>query len=244
MRIDKLLSELGLCSRKESALLVKQRALLLDGKPVTKASDPIDPATQTLTLKGEPVRYKRFFYVMLNKPEGYVSSTDDPGAPTVMELLPEQYRKAGLFPCGRLDRNTLGLMLLTNNGPLAHRLLSPKHHVEKTYAFFVKFPLSSEDVAQLEKGVTLETGEQTRPCRLVLDSPTSGRITLTEGKYHQIKRMAKAVHNQITYLERIAFGPLTLDPALSRGEWRELTLEEETALEKEGKIGEKSLENS
>ncbi len=231
MRIDKLLSELGLCSRKESALLVKKRALTLDGTPVLKASDPIDPETQTLCLNGEPVRYKKFFYLMLNKPEGYVSSTDDPGAPTVMELLPEQYRKAGLFPCGRLDRNTLGLMLLTNNGPLAHRLLSPKHHVEKTYAFRVKFPLSQQDVAALEAGIALETGEVTLPCRIVLQSQTQGEITLTEGKYHQIKRMAKAVHNQITYLERITFGPLALDPSLKRGQWRELTPQEEQALE-------------
>ena len=231
MRIDKLLSELGICSRKESALLVKKRALTVDGKPVQKASDPIDPEKQTLFLHGEAIRYKKFFYVMLNKPEGYVSSTDDPGAPTVLELLPEQYRKAGLFPCGRLDRNTLGLMLLTNNGPLAHRLLSPKHHVEKTYAFRVKFALSQADVAALEAGIALETGEVTLPCRIALFSPTEGEITLTEGKYHQIKRMAKAVHNQITYLERISFGPLTLDPALQRGDWRELSEAEEAALE-------------
>lgn len=233
MRIDKILSDLGLYSRRDTARLVKQRAVTVDGKPVSSPSLHVDPEAQTLCVNGQVIRYQRFFYLMLNKPEGYVSSTDDPGAPTVLELLPEQYRKIGLFPCGRLDRNTVGLMLLTNDGERAHRMLSPKHHVEKDYAFRVKFPLSEEDLSALEAGVELETGYRTLPCRVKLSSPTEGVITLTEGKYHQIKRMAKAVHNQIVFLERIRFGPLRLDPALERGQWRELREEEILALQEE-----------
>lgn len=230
MRIDKLLSDMGLYTRRETAKLVKQKAVTLDGKPVSSPSLHLDPDKQTLCIHGQPVRYQRFFYLMLNKPEGYVSSTDDPGAPTVLELLPEQHQRLGLFPCGRLDRNTVGLLLLTNDGETAHRLLSPKHHVAKDYAFRMKFPVSETDRCALEAGVELETGYRTLPCRVRLSSPTEGVITLTEGKYHQIKLMAKAVHNQIVFLERIRFGPLTLDPALERGAWRELRPEEIQAL--------------
>ena len=131
----------------------------------------------------------------------------------------------GLFPCGRLDKHTLGLMLLTNDGQLSHRLLSPKRHVAKSYAFGVKFPLSQADLQALEAGVDIG-GYLTKPCTVLLSGEREGTITITEGKYHQIKLMMEAVHNQITYLERITFGPLTLDPALERGEWRELNAEE------------------
>ena len=136
----------------------------------------------------------------------------------------------GVFPCGRLDKHTLGLMLLTNDGPLSHRLLSPKRHVGKTYAFSVKFPLSETDVKSLESGVDIG-GYVTKPCRVRLDGERAGEITIVEGKYHQIKLMMEAVHNQITYLERVSFGPLSLDPSLERGEWRELTADEIQALQ-------------
>ena len=135
----------------------------------------------------------------------------------------------GLFPCGRLDKHTLGLMLLTNDGQLSHRLLSPKRHIAKTYAFRVKFPLSEKDISELQSGVDIG-GYLTKSCTVTLTDEREGCITLTEGKYHQIKLMMEAVHNQIIYLERITFGPLSLDPALERGEWRELTNEEITAL--------------
>ena len=135
----------------------------------------------------------------------------------------------GLFPCGRLDKHTLGLMLLTNDGQLSHRLLSPKRHVAKTYAFHVKFPLSEADISALESGVDIG-GYLTKPCHVELTGEREWRITIIEGKYHQIKLMMEAVHNQITYLERITFGPLSLDAALARGEWRELTAEEIDAL--------------
>ena len=168
---------------------------------------------------------------MLNKPEGYVSATEDGKYPTVLELLPEEYSAFELFPCGRLDKNTLGLMLITDDGELAHYLLSPKRHVSKKYYFKSKFAIDKEDKDRLEKGVALDDGYETKPAVIELvGEGNEGYITLTEGKYHQIKRMLDAVGNKITYLERVTFGPLSLDPDLERGEWRELTEDEIAAL--------------
>ena len=228
MRLDKMLSECGIASRKESAKAARAGQITVNGSPVRSADTKIDPERDLVIFCGRPVQYKQYVYFMLNKPDGYVSATEDGKDPTVVELLPKEAQKIGVFPCGRLDKHTLGLMLLTNNGALSHRLLAPKSHVAKSYGFCVKFPLSAEDVAALEAGVDIG-GYITKPCTLRIESPQSGVITLTEGKYHQIKLMMEAVHNQITHLERLTFGPLVLGPALQRGEWRELT-EEEIAL--------------
>ena len=228
MRLDKLLSECGIASRKESARAARAGQITVNGSPVRSADVKVDPEVDRVVYCGRPVQYKQYVYFMLNQPDGYVSATEDGKDPTVVELLPKEAQKIGVFPCGRLDKHTLGLMLLTNNGALSHRLLAPKSHVAKSYGFCVKFPLSEQDVAALESGVDIG-GYFTKPCTLRLDSPKSGVITLTEGKYHQIKLMMEAVYNQITHLERLTFGPLVLDPALQRGEWRELT-EEEIAL--------------
>ena len=232
MRLDKMLSECGLASRTESAKAVRAGTVTVNGVAVSRADVQIDPDRDAVVFRGTPVRYRKFVYVMLNKPDGYVSATEDGRDPVVTELLPEEYRKMGVFPCGRLDKHTLGLMLLTNDGPLSHRLLSPKRHVGKTYAFRVKFPLSEGDVEVLERGVDIG-GYVTHPSTVRLTGEREGTITITEGKYHQIKLMMEAVHNQITHLERISFGPLVLDPALSRGEWRELSEEELFALTKQ-----------
>ena len=230
MRLDKLLSECGIASRKESAKAAKAGQILVNGSPVTKADVQVDPTADAIAFCGRAVKWRQFVYVMLNKPDGYVSATEDArGEQVVTSLLPEEYQKMGLFPCGRLDKHTLGLMLLTNDGQLSHRLLSPKRHVAKTYAFHVKFPLSNEDVLALEAGVDIG-GYITKPCHVKLIDEREGQITIIEGKYHQIKLMMEAIHNQITYLERITFGPLSLDPTLARGEWRELTAEEIDAL--------------
>ena len=166
---------------------------------------------------------------MLNKPDGVISATEDGDGMTVLDLLPDKYKKMGLFPCGRLDKNTLGLLILTNNGALAHRLLSPKCHVEKTYRFVCERPLTKEDEEFLCRGVDIGEKTSTKPAILHLDSDHSGTITVVEGKYHQIKRMFQAVCNKITYLERITFADIPLDTTLARGEWRELR-EEETKL--------------
>lgn len=229
MRLDKMLSECGIATRSETAKAARAGRITVDGIPVRKPETKVDPERQTVIYCGVQVRYRRYVYLMLNKPDGYVSATEDGREATVLELLPEEYRKMGVFPCGRLDKHTLGLMLLTNDGALSHRLLAPKSHVSKAYAFTVKFPLSQEDVEGLEAGIDIG-GYVTKPCSVELSDAHSGIITITEGKYHQIKLMMEAVHNQITYLERRSFGPLCFDESLARGEWRELTEAEERAL--------------
>ncbi|MBQ9805149.1 MAG: rRNA pseudouridine synthase [Clostridia bacterium] len=231
MRLDKLLSECGLASRTESKKAARAGKITVNGTPVQKTDLQVDPERDQVVYCGTPVVFRQFVYLMLNKPDGYISATEDGrGDPVVTELLPAEYRKMGVFPCGRLDKHTLGLMLITNDGALSHRLLAPKSHVSKGYGFRVKFPLSKADIQVLEKGVDIG-GYVTKPCRVELSSEQAGVITITEGKYHQIKLMMEAVHNQITYLERLSFGPLSLDTTLERGEWRELTEAEIFALQ-------------
>ncbi len=225
MRLDKMLSECGVASRKETAKAVKTGLVTVNGMPAGKPDLQIDPERDSVLFAGRAIRYRKYVYVMLNKPDGYVSATEDGRDPVVTSLLPDEYQRIGLFPCGRLDKHTLGLMLLTNDGVLSHQLLSPQRHVAKSYAFRVKFPLSQADLEALERGVDIG-GYVTKPCQVTLTDEREGVITITEGKYHQIKLMMEAVHNQITYLERRSFGPLLLDPALARGEWRELDDEE------------------
>ncbi len=245
MRLDKYLSLTGTATRTEAARATRAGEVLVDGVPAKKADMHIDPDTARVCFRGTPVVYRQYTYILMHKPDGVVSATEDGRDETVLDLLPDDLRRIrpALFPCGRLDKHTTGLMLLTNNGDLSHRLLSPARHVDKTYRFRVKFPLSDEDVSALESGVDIG-GYMTAPCRVERtdgdfapyapaspDPCRAGLITLHEGKYHQIKLMMEARHNQITALERITFGPLSLDPTLAPGEWRELTVEEIAALE-------------
>ena len=242
MRLDKYLSLAGIASRTETAKAVRGGEVLVDGIPARRADMQVDPDAVAVIFKGQPVTYRQFTYVLMHKPDGVVSATEDGREQTVLDLLPDELRRIrpALFPCGRLDKHTTGLLLLTNNGDLSHRLLSPARHVDKTYAFAVKFPLSQEDVTALEAGVDI-CGYVTAPCKVELDEKdpeqrgSSGRITLHEGKYHQIKLMMEARHNQITRLQRITFGPLILDPALEAGEWRMLSEGEVRALEESGR---------
>lgn len=231
MRLDKFLSETGTCTRSEASKAAKSGGITVNGVPVKRADVHIDPEKDAVSLSGVPVRYKRFTYIMLNKPDGYISATEDSrGEHTVLELLDERARRLGLFPCGRLDKNTLGLLLLTNDGDLCHDLLSPKKHVSKVYRFRSERVITDEDKARLESGVTLD-GEMTKPAKLTLDDGRrSGTIEITEGRFHQIKRMLEAVCNKIEYLERVEFAGMPLDTSLERGEWRELTPDEEKAL--------------
>ena len=230
MRIDKFLSEMGKATRKESAKLAHAGKITVNGEVIRKPDIHINPDVDEIKLFGEIVSYKKFTYIMLNKPEGYVSATEDGREKTVLDLLNEEERRKNLFPCGRLDKNTVGLMILTNDGDSAHKLLSPKHHVPKTYAFKAKHPVTAEDADRLEAGVDIG-GYVTKPCTVALDSDgMGGKITITEGKYHQIKLMLDAIKNKITYLERLTFGNIKLDESLKRGEWRYLTKEEESLL--------------
>ena len=233
MRIDRLLSDMGIASRKESSQAARRGMITVNGTVVKDASKHINPECDSITYMGRAIEYRKHVYVMLNKPEGYVSATDDKNLPVVTELLSDELRRMELFPVGRLDRDTVGLMILTNNGPLAHSLLSPKHHVEKEYVFKCAEPLTPGAEDKFRDRITLADGYECKEAVLTPDPDRmGGRIILTEGKYHQIKRMFEAVDNKITYLERLEFGALKLDGTLERGQWRYLTDAEVASLDK------------
>ena len=224
MRIDKMISSMGIASRREIAKVARGGGILVDGVPAKDPSKHIDPEKCTVTYLGRVLRYQAYVYVMLNKPTGYVSATEDKRLPYVLELLSKEHQSMELFPVGRLDRDTTGLMILTNHGTLAHDLLSPKHHVEKEYRFTVESPLPKEAEARLLDGITIDGGERCKSAVLHPDeSRMGGTIVLTEGKYHEIKRMMEALGTRIVTLERIRFAEILLDPTLERGAWRELT---------------------
>ena len=228
MRLDRFFTTVGKLTRTECDAAARQGRITVNGRVVKLAKTHVNEESDIIALDGERVCFRTEFYVMLNKPEGYISSTEDSDR-TVMRLLPEEYSRAGGFPCGRLDIDTVGLLLITNDGDTAHRLLSPKHHVPKIYRFRTSVPLTDDMVNALESGVDL--GDfVAAPAKVSLNSPAEGEISITEGKFHQVKRMLAAVGSGIEFLERIRFGPLELDEALERGQWRELTEAEIAAL--------------
>ena len=227
---------MGISSRKETALLAKKGQITVDGAPFKDASKHIDPEKSRVVFCGREISYSKYTYVMLNKPEGYVSATEDSKLPVVTELLSDELRRMELFPVGRLDRDTVGLMILTNNGQLAHRLLSPKHHVEKEYYFKCAEPLAAGAEEKFKNNIVLADGYECKSAELFCDADRmGGRIILTEGKYHQIKRMIASLCNKVTFLERIRFSDIPLDCSLQRGEWRFLTEREKEILEKDEK---------
>ena len=223
---------MGLASRSEARSACKSGQLLVDGVPVKDSSVHIDPEKQSIVYKGRSIGYRKHTYVMLNKPEGYVSATEDSKLPVVTELLDAELRKMELFPVGRLDRDTTGLMILTNNGPLCHKVLSPKHHVKKVYRFTSAVPMADGVEEHFRDGVTLADGYECKSAEIVLDSDRmGGYITLTEGKYHQIKRMVASTDNRVVTLERVSFAGIPLDKNLGRGEYRLLNDDEIQLLE-------------
>lgn len=229
-RLDKILANTGRWSRKEVRELVRAGRVTVDGVTARAPDEKYDPAAQ-FTVDGAPISGERMLYLMLHKPAGLVSATEDPRQPTVLELLPDHLKRVGLFPAGRLDKDTEGLLLLTNDGPMAHRLLAPRRHVDKTYFVQVDGVLDQSDTAAFEKGMTLGDGLVCMPAGLqLLKERDTALVTLREGKYHQIKRMLACRGKPVRYLKRLTMGPLTLDPNLKRGDWRPLTQAELTAL--------------
>ncbi len=223
-RLDGFLTACGAASRKEAAAAIRRGEVTVNGLPLRDPAAKIDERQDKVTLRGVLLRYSPYLYVMLNKPEGYVSATEDKRLPYVLELLSPEHKRRGLFPVGRLDRDTVGLLIMTDDGETAHRLLSPKRGIEKIYRFTCREPISDGDIARFAAGITIDGGEICRPARL---SPApdrlSGTVTLTEGKYHEVKRMFEAAENKILSLERISFGGVALDTSLEMGKWRELT---------------------
>ncbi len=229
-RLDKRLVGTGNWSRKEAKELAKAGRVTVNGQ-VVRQSDVKVEETDLITVDGVPIEAAGPVYLMLHKPAGLVSATEDAREKTVLSLLPERYQKLGLFPAGRLDKDTEGLLLMTNDGALAHRLLAPKSHVDKVYYVEVDGVLNEEDCSAVEEGMTLGDGYTCLPGHLeLLNDGHSAYITLHEGKYHQIKRMMAARGKPVVYLKRLKFGPLELDPQLAKGSWRALTEEEILAL--------------
>lgn len=223
MRIDKFISDCGLASRREAAAAAKRGQILVDGVAVRDVSVHIDPTRQSVVFCGSAVSYNKYTYVMLNKPTGYVSATEDGKLPVVLELLPEELRRMGLFPVGRLDKDTTGLVILTNNGTLSHALLSPRRHVKKKYRAVFAEPMAEGAEERFRQGITLADGYLCKEAEIVCDPDRcAAYITLTEGKYHQIKRMAGAMGNRVVDLQRISFGDILLDATLAPGQWRYL----------------------
>lgn len=227
MRLDKFLADMGLGTRSEVKKDIRKGLFLVNGTPIRTPEYKIDIQKDQVTAKGQPVSYAKQEYYMLNKPGGVVSATEDKREKTVLDLIQEKKRK-DLFPVGRLDKDTEGLLLITNDGPLAHELLSPKKHVDKTYFVKAGKPLSDEDIRMLETGVDIGEEKQTLPGKVSRLSPerTSFCLTISEGKFHQIKRMLQAVDNEVLYLKRLSMGSLVLDEGLDPGEYRPLTQEE------------------
>jgi len=233
MRLDRFLSDMGVCCRTQTKKAVRDGSVSVNGAVVKKSDVQIDPEKDEIVCMGERIAYQRYTYVMLNKPKGYISATDDKNKKTVLDLLPPRLCARELFPCGRLDIDTTGLLILTNDGKLAHALLSPKHHADKVYRFVCDGRLPEDAPDRAASGLVLDDGYECLPATLELDAAgCGGRITLHEGKFHQIKRMVHTLGCEIVELERIEFAGVKLDPSLERGEYRELTASEIETLEK------------
>ncbi len=231
-RIDKVLSNMGFGSRREIKEKIKKKSVLVNGTLVKDVGLKVNPYEDKIVIEGEEVFYRKFIYIMMNKPQGVVSATSDNHDQTVVDLLPFDYQSFEPAPVGRLDKDTVGLLLLTNDGELNHKLLSPKSHVDKVYYAYLEHEATEEDVMAFEKGVMLADGYKCMPAGLKIseEDMKEVHVTLHEGKFHQVKRMFHARDNDVTYLQRVSFGPLTLDESLDEGEFRELTKEELAAL--------------
>jgi 16S rRNA pseudouridine516 synthase len=231
LRLDKLLAHTGYGTRSAIKQLVKNGSVRLNDRPVKDSGVQVNPERDHVTVDGEIVQYREFIYLMLNKPQGVISATEDTRDRTVLDLLDERYAHFDLFPVGRLDKDTEGLLLLTNDGKLAHNLLSPRKHVPKTYFAEVEGAVTEEDREAFRQGVTLDDGYVTMPAKLIIlhqGDPTVGQVskielTIMEGKFHQVKRMFQAVGKRVVFLKRLSMGPLLLDEQLSPAEYRELT---------------------
>ena len=226
MRLDRLLSEMGIASRSEGKALIRAGRVALNGERCQKPEQKVDPETDSLTLDGQPLRYRRFHYYRMDKPVGVVTATEDRDQKTVLDLLPPELKGLGLFPVGRLDKDTSGLLLLTDDGEFAHRVISPKFSVEKRYYARVEGEVDAEDIAAFAAGVTLRDGTRCLPARLENLGPGECLVTVTEGKYHQVKRMLASRGKPVTALRRLSIGAITLEPGQQPGEVRELPEED------------------
>ena len=241
MRLDKFLAEVGIGSRKEVKVLIKKGQIKVNGEVIKSDKFQVKEFDDQITYLDEPLVYQKDFYYVLNKPAGVISATQDNYEQTVMDLLSDEDYRDDLFPVGRLDKDTEGLLILTNDGKLAHQLLSPKKHVEKEYFAKIKGVMTKEDIDNFARGIVIDKGEQTLPAQLLIDSvdqeeeTSTIRLILHEGKFHQVKRMVQAVGKEVTYLKRLRMGGFILPETLDNGEYRELTEAELLQLQEQNK---------
>ncbi|WP_183041090.1 pseudouridine synthase [Salipaludibacillus neizhouensis] len=229
MRTDKLLATMGFGSRKDVKKILKQGLFSVNGEIVKDGKRHVNTVTDILKYSGEVIEYRETIYIMLNKPKGYVSATEDKTEKTVIDILQPEDALFDPFPVGRLDKDTTGLLLLTNDGKLAHQLLSPKKKVDKRYIVHLDLPINEEDILALEQGVTLDDGYTTKPAKVEYKAESNASvayITIQEGKYHQVKRMFQTRGKKVIELKRERMGSLVLDNELELGEYRELTPDE------------------
>ncbi len=222
-RLDKYISTQTTLSRRDAATAIRRGRVSVNGNAARDPAVKINPASAAVTLDGQAVSYHQYVYIMLNKPAGILCVSRDPKAPTVVDLLPEQWRSRGLFPAGRLDKDTTGMVLLTDDGDYAHRMLAPKKHVAKRYLATLDAPADQAVCDAFASGMTLGNGEVCLPAVCELCEGTQTIVTLHEGKYHQIKRMFAACGRHVEQLHRLSMGGLILDPSLGAGEYRLLT---------------------
>lgn len=233
MRLDKILSASGEFSRSEAKKLIRFGAVLIDGKVICSGDVKADPELNVISVNGRRFGYTEHHYLMMNKPAGYLSATEDVHDRTVLELLEQKYRRLGLFPAGRLDKDTEGLLLLTDDGDFCHNVISPSKKVQKVYYAEIIGQLAEYHLHEFRDGIVLGDGYKCRPAKLEIIPDSDGKkcyITIEEGKYHQVKRMVAACNCQVAYLKRLKIGNLALDADLKSGDYRELTEEEKRAV--------------
>lgn len=225
-RLDKILSDAGVAARRELKELIRSGRVSVDGVPVTKADTKFDETTATITVDGRPVSTSAFVYFMLHKPAGVVTATEDRDQETVLELFPDEIRRRGIFPVGRLDKDTTGLLILTNDGEYAHKIISPKSHVDKRYMAITDGIADATDVEAFADGIVLRDGTVCQPAKLEITGTKVCYVTLLEGKYHQVKRMLASRGKPVEKLHRCSIGRLELDTNLAEGNFRPLTSDE------------------
>lgn len=228
-RLDKYLSDAGIGTRSQVKQYIKKKLVTVNGSTATSGDRKIDPDSDQICYQGTPVVRARYVYYLLNKPAGYISATEDAASATVLDLIHDPTH-SDLFPVGRLDKDTEGLLLITNDGSLSHQLLSPKKHVDKTYYVELDAPIPEDAVDRCLHGIDIGDEKPTLPAQLELLTPEHAYLTIQEGRYHQVKRMFHTLGCEVTYLKRIRMGSLTLDSDLPSGNYRPLTTEEVAAL--------------
>ncbi len=221
-RLDKILSNLGFGSRKEIGSAIRSGKVTIDGKICKSPEEKIDPELCSICFCGEQIEYREYEYIMMNKPAGYLSATEDNRQMTVMELLPERLKRIGLFPAGRLDRDSEGLLLLTNDGAAAHAIISPKRHVDKLYYIRYSGRLDDDTEKRFREGIEIDQGEKCLPAEIEFTGDGEALVTVHEGKFHQVKRMIAAAGGEVVYLKRLRIGMIELDKNLKEGQIRRL----------------------